>query len=311
MKTFIVITLAAAFAAAGLAGCLGGGGGERQVFTQEGSSTVLPIALAWAEAFPEEGADFVVKGGGTGTGIEAFCDGRADIADASRPMKGSEADICRGNGIDPFEVQVAVDGLAVVVDKDNTFVDHLTVNELNLLWTADETKQVTHWNDLRPSWPDAPIVLYGPGTDSGTYDYFVEVIIEPIDGDDTTTRSDYTPSEDDNFLVQGVSGSPNGLAFFGLSYAVKNAGKVRIVPIDDEQGDEGPVAPTTETIVAGDYQPLARPLFMYTDGAPTGVLREYFEWGLSDEGQGIVDRVGYVQLSAGVRAEMLDRIGGG
>ncbi len=334
-KKLLTTALTALFALGPIAGCLGGGGDKTAApapepgmtpgpasgttpapgktrFLQAGSSTVLPIAEVWAEDFGDlTGVEFVVSGGGTGAGFKQFCRGEIDVSDASRPIKSSEADECKTVGVTPFEINVAIDGLAVVVSERNTFVDHLTVAELNRIWTADAGKQANRWRDLRPGWPDEPIVLYGPGTDSGTFDYFVEVIIHPFDGKETKGRSDYNPSEDDNVLVQGVASSPYALGYFGLAYVSENADRIKAVPIDDETGGEGPVAPTADAVESGRYQPLARPIFMYSNGKPTGNLLKYFEFGLSEEGQALVTEVGYVKVPAPARAATLAKIRGG
>ena len=310
MRAVLVPTL---LLAAALTGCLNGGGPgagqSTETFQQAGSSTVLPVAQAWAEEFPG-GAQFVVSGGGTGAGFKQFCRGEIDVADASRPIKDAEKQECAAAGVTPFEIQVAIDGLAVVVPKSNTFVDHLSVEELNKIWTADAGKQAKTWADVRAGWPAEALQLYGPGPDSGTFDYFVEVIIHPFDGNQSKGRSDYTPSEDDNILVQGVSRSPYGLGYFGLAYYEENADKLRAVPIVAKGATE-PVEPTAANVEAGRYKPLARPIDMYTDGAPTGTLREYFEWGLGDEGQALVEDAGYIKLPAPVRDQMLAKVRGG
>lgn len=296
-----------------LAGCTstGGPGGESTVtYRQAGSSTVLPVAQAWAEEHPVEGARFVVAGGGTGAGFKQFCRGEIEVADASRPIKASEAADCANASVSPFEIQIAIDGLAVVVPRSNTFVDHLTVQELNKIWTADASKQAKTWSDVRAGWPAEKIALFGPGPDSGTFDYFVEVIVQPFDGKESKGRSDYTPSEDDNVLVQGVSRSPYGLGYFGLAYAHENADKVRAVAIDEGKG-AGPVEPTPANVEGGRYSPLARPIFMYTDGKPSGALQSYFEWALGDEGQALVEEVGYIKLPAAQRDAALAKVRGG
>lgn len=161
----------------------------------DGSSTVYPIAQAWGEEFGAcAGLRPAIASSGTGGGFNKFCRGETDISDASRPIKSSEQTACQAAGIEPFEIQVAIDGLAVTVPRGNTFVDSLTVTELNHIWTADSGKQANSWSDVRPGWPDQPITLFGPGTNSGTFDYFVEVIIHPFDGTATKGRSDYTAS---------------------------------------------------------------------------------------------------------------------
>jgi phosphate transport system substrate-binding protein len=299
-KTPIVLSLLTAIV---LSGCTGGG----EIYRQAGSSTVLPIAQAWAEEFEakQSGVSFVVSGGGTGSGFQQFCKGEIQIADASRPIKDSEKTECAKNGIDPFELEIAIDGLAVVVSKQNTFVHELTVEELNRIWTANTSKQANKWSDLRPQWPDQRIELYGPGTDSGTFDYFVEVIIHPFDGKSAKTRSDYTPSEDDHILVQGVRSNAYALAYFGLAYVRDNQATIRALAIDKGEGG-GPVEPSASNVESGKYQPLARPIFMYTNGKPTAVLLDYFKFGLGAEGQALVADVGYIPLPAAKRQHMLD-----
>ncbi|HVM44297.1 MAG TPA: PstS family phosphate ABC transporter substrate-binding protein [Candidatus Thermoplasmatota archaeon] len=310
-KLTITILLAASVA---LAGCAqnesAGSGTAAGDYKQAGSSTVLPVAQAWAEEFgrANPGFDIVVSGGGTGAGFKQFCRGELDIADASRPIRESERQECQANGVEPFEIQVAIDALAVVVSTRNTFVTDLTVEELHRIWTADPAKQANRWSDLRPEWPNERIALYGPGTDSGTFDYFVEVVIHPFDGSQSKGRSDYQPSEDDNLVVQGVSSSPYALGYFGFAYVHENADKVKAVPIDEGKG-KGPVAPGAESVEAGDYTPLARPIYMYTNGKPTGGLLEYFAWGLGEEGQTLVEEVGYLRLPAQKQQEMLAKLG--
>ncbi|MFA5943500.1 MAG: PstS family phosphate ABC transporter substrate-binding protein [Candidatus Thermoplasmatota archaeon] len=283
-------------------GCVTGGG--IATFSQAGSSTVLPIAEAWAEEFGTcIGANLVVAGGGSSSGLARFCRGEIDIADASRPIKQSEIDTCEAAGLDPVEFTVAIDGLSVVVSKSNAFVQCLTVDQLHDIWTAKTTDQANKWSDINPAWPDESILLFGPGTDSGTFDYFKEVIIHPFDGSSASTRSDFTPSEDDNVLVQGVASSKYALGYFGLAYYAENKDKLNVVKIDDGKGN-GCVEPTPANVEAGTYSPLARPIFMYTDGQPTGTLKLYFERGFSDEGQAMVEEVGYIRLPAAKLVEM-------
>ncbi|MEX2497106.1 MAG: PstS family phosphate ABC transporter substrate-binding protein [Woeseia sp.] len=285
--------------------------GPDETIRIDGSSTVYPVEAAWAEEFgPGLEARITVAFSGTGAGFQKFCRGEIDVSGASRPIADGENSDCAVSGIDPFRIEVGQDGLAVVVPRSNDFVDHLTVTELNRIWTADQSKQVNRWGELRENWPDREIQLFGAGTDSGTFDYFIEVIIHPFDGSDTKGRSDYTPSEDDNVLVQGVAGSDDGLGYFGLAYARENAERLRIVPIvDDTDGEAGdPVMPTDENVESGRYSPLSRPLFMYTDGKPVGVLAEFFRLGLSEEGQHLVQDVGYVRLSESTRLANLEKL---
>lgn len=222
----------------------------------DGSSTVFPITQAVAEEFQKVHPDVRVNVGvsGTGGGFKRFTVGETDISDASRPIKDSEAQDAADNGIEYVEFQVAIDGLSVVVNKENTWVDYMTVEELDMIWNPNST--VFKWNDIRAEWPDQPIHLYGPGTDSGTFDYFTEVIVGTVDA----SRADYTASEDDNVLVQGIAGDKYALGYFGYAYYAENTETLKIVPIDS---GSGPVTPSDETINAGQYTPLSRPLFIY------------------------------------------------
>jgi phosphate transport system substrate-binding protein len=226
----------------------------------DGSSTVFPITQAVAEEFQNIHPDVRVNVGisGTGGGMKRFTVGDTDISDASRPIKSSEAEIAQENGIEYIEIEVAIDGLAVVVNKDNDFVDYLTTDELKLIWEPGST--VENWDDIRPEWPNEPIRLYGPGTDSGTFDYFTDT----INGEEGASRPDFTASEDDNVLVQGIAGDNYALGYFGYAYYIENTDKLKIVPIDS---GNGPVTPSDETINAGEYTPLARPIFIYVNKA--------------------------------------------
>ncbi|TAJ18926.1 MAG: PstS family phosphate ABC transporter substrate-binding protein, partial [Dehalococcoidia bacterium] len=242
----------------------------------DGSSTVYPITAAVAEEFQIENPDVkvTVAFSGTGGGFKKFCSKGADATDAtdaSRPIKGtdkpgadgqlgtaddelSEATLCANAGIEPVELKVAYDGLSVVVNPANDFVDCLTTAELKAIW--DQGSTVTTWADVRAGWPARKIELFGPGADSGTFDYFTEV----VNGEAKRSRSDYTPSEDDNALVQGVANDDNGLGYFGFAYFEENADKLKLVPIDSGGGC---VSPSIETIKDGTYAPLSRPLFVY------------------------------------------------
>ena len=222
----------------------------------DGSSTVGPLSEAAAELFREENPDVRITVGvsGTGGGFEKFCAGETDISDASREIEQEEIDACKKKNIAYEEVQVANDGLAVVVNPENDWATCLTVAEVKKIW--DKGSSVGSWNQVKSDFPDERMELFGAGTDSGTFDYFTEA----INGEEGRSRSDYSPSEDDNVTVQGVSGGKGNLGYFGLSYALANEGKVKTVEID---GGDGCVAPTNETVQNGSYKPLARPLFIY------------------------------------------------
>jgi phosphate transport system substrate-binding protein len=224
----------------------------------DGSSTVFPISEAVAEEFRAVAPKVRVTVGvsGTGGGFKKFLNSETDINDASRPIKESEVDRAMETGIGYIELPVAFDGLSVVISKENTFIDHLTVEELNRIWKPDS--EVKAWNDVRDGWPEEPIRLYGPGTDSGTFDYFTEV----INGKSQASRADFTASEDDNVLVQGIAGDQYALGYFGYAYYLENKDKLKVVPID---GGNGPIEPTAETINNGTYAPLSRPVFIYVN----------------------------------------------
>ena len=229
----------------------------------DGSSTVYPLTEAIAEEYRNEAPNVRVTVGesGTGGGFKKFSRGEIDINNASRPITIEEIKLCQDAGIEFIELPVSYDGLAVVVNKENTFVDHLTVSELKKMWEPAAQGKVKTWNQIRPSFPNLPINLYGAGTASGTYDYFTEAIV----GKAKSSRGDYNASEDDNVLVKGVSSDKNALGYFGFVYYQNNADKLKLVPIKDDTKDDSkaPVAPSIETVGNGTYQPLSRPLFIY------------------------------------------------
>ena len=222
----------------------------------DGSSTVYPLTALAAEDFmaANPGVQVTVGSSGTGGGFEKFCRGETDANDASRAIKEEEAAACEAAGIQYAQLQVAVDALTVVVNTANTWATCLTVEELGAIWAPGST--VNNWNQVRPDFPDVPLQLFGAGTDSGTFDYFTDA----INGEEGASRTDYTPTEDDNVTVQGVSGSEGGLGYFGFSYFEENADELTAVQIDSGAGC---VAPSVETAQDGTYTPLARPLFIY------------------------------------------------
>lgn len=232
------------------------GGTLKGTVALDGSSTVFPISEAVAEEFGSVQPRVRVTVGvsGTGGGFKKFFAGETDINDASRPIKQKELDKARDNGIQFIELPVAFDGLSVVVNKENHWVDQLSVAELKKIWRPGSS--VKMWSDVRSDWPSQPVRLYGPGTDSGTFDYFTET----INGKPGASRPDYTSSEDDNALVQGISGDVNAMGYFGFAYYDANKDKLKLVPID---GGKGPVSPSMTTINNGSYAPLSRPIFIY------------------------------------------------
>jgi phosphate transport system substrate-binding protein len=265
----------------------------------DGSSTVYPITEAMAEEFQiEHGGEYRVTVGisGSGGGFKKFCRGETDISDASRPIKESEREVCREAGIEFIELPVALDALAVMVNPQNDWVDHLTVEELRTIWQPDAQGTVTSWNQVREGFPDRPLTLYGAGTDSGTYDYFTEAVV----GEEGASRGDFTASEDDNVLVQGIASDPNALGFFGFAYYIENEDKLKAVPISHEGGE--PVAPSIEAAKGGTYQPLSRPIFIYVSkraAEERPAVREFVEFYLDPErAEELVREVGYVPLPA-------------
>jgi phosphate transport system substrate-binding protein len=226
----------------------------------DGSSTVAPLSEAAAELFQEDNGDVRVTVGtsGTGGGFEKFCQGETDISDASRAIKDEEIAACEAKGIEYEELMVALDGLSVVVHPDNDWVECLTVEQLAKIWGPDST--VKSWKEVDAKFPDTKLELFGPGTDSGTFDYFTDA----INGEEGASRTDYNATEDDNVTVNGVSGTKGALGYLGLSYVEQNEGKLKAVEID---GGDGCVAPTTKTVQDGTYKPLGRPLFIYPSKA--------------------------------------------
>lgn len=225
----------------------------------DGSSTVYPITEAMAEEFQKATKTNVTVGeSGTGAGFKKFCRGETDISNASRPILQKEMDACKDAGIQYIELPVAFDALTVVVNPKNDFVKSLSVAELNAIWKSGSS--VKNWKQVNPAYPDKALALYGPGTASGTFDYFTEA----INGKAKSSRTDYTPSEDDNVLVQGVSGNAGGLAYFGYAYYEENKDKLRAVPISAKAGSPA-VMPSPEAVKDGTYQPLSRPLFIYVN----------------------------------------------
>ncbi|HEY0741607.1 MAG TPA: PstS family phosphate ABC transporter substrate-binding protein [Chryseosolibacter sp.] len=259
----------------------------------DGSSTVYPITEAVAEEFRTEQPEVKVTVGvsGTGGGFKKFGRGETDINDASRPIKEAEAATCKENNINYVELKVAYDGLVIVVNKENNWVDHFTVEELKKIWEPAAQEKITTWNQIRPTWPKEKFNLYGPGVASGTYDYFTEAVV----GTTGSSRGDYTASEDDNVLVQGTSGDKNGLAFFGLAYYEENKDKLKLVGVDN---GKGVVMPSIETVKNGTYSPLSRPVFIYvTDAAAKRPEVSAFVTFYLKNAPTLVPDVGYIPLN--------------
>jgi phosphate transport system substrate-binding protein len=273
------------------AGC----GSNTEIIKIDGSSTVFPITEAVAEEFQREhkGAVVTVGVSGTGGGFQKFCRGELDLADASRPIRQVEMDACAGAGITFIELPVAYDGITIVVHPKNTWAQSMTVAELKKLWEPAAEGKITRWSQIREGWPDREIHLFGAGVDSGTFDYFTEAIV----GKQDASRGDYTSSEDDNMLVQGVSGDEYSLGFFGYAYYETNQNKLRAVAIDDGSG-KSPVLPTPETIRTGQYRPLSRPVFIYVyiKSLDRPIVQQFADYYVQNAPK-LVREVGYVPLT--------------
>ena len=277
-------------AAAILAGCGGGDSSDGGSISADGSSTVGPYVTAAAEGFRDAGGGNVTVGiSGTGGGFERFCRGETDLSSASRPIKDEEATACSENGVEYLELQVANDALTLVVNTANDWATCLSVEELSAIWKPGST--VDTWKDVRPSFPDEPLKLFGPGTDSGTFDYFTD----EINGEEGASRTDYSASEDDNVIVQGVAGTPGGLGYFGFSYYEEHQDTLRALEVD---GGTGCVAPSAESAQAGDYVPLSRPLYVYakTTSLERAEVADFLRYMLDNEKE-IAGRARFVPLA--------------
>ena len=261
----------------------------------DGSSTVFPITEAVAEEFQKAQKDTKVTVGvsGTGGGFKKFCRGETDISDASRPILKKEMDLCKEAGIRYVELPVAFDALTVVVNPKNNWIKSMTVEELKKMWEPEAQGKVMKWSDVNPKWPDEKLALFGAGADSGTFDYFTDA----INGKEKASRGDFTASEDDNVLVQGVSRDKYAIGYFGLAYYVENKDKLRAVPIISK-GATKAVEPSLDSVMAGTYQPLARPIFIYVaeKSLDKPEVKEFINFFIKNAPK-LVKEVGYVPLS--------------
>ncbi len=293
------VALAGATLAAAACGGASTTGGSARLITLDGSSTVFPISEAVAEEFQlaNPGARVTVGISGTGGGFQKFCRGETDISNASRPISRSEIAACAAAGVEFVELPIAYDGIAIVANPKASWIDHITVAELKTIWAPEAQGTVTRWSHVRPGWPDREIHLFGAGVDSGTYDYFTEAIV----GTARASRGDFTSSEDDNVLVQGLSSDELALGFIPFAYYEGNSRLLKLVAVDDEKADnvDGPLLPDPETIRLGTYQPLARPVFIYvsTTAAARPELEAFVHFYLA-EAEGLVREVNYVGLGA-------------
>jgi len=270
----------------------------------DGSSTVYPVTEAVAEEFQKAKKNSVkvtVGISGTGGGFKKFCRGEIDISDASRPILEKEMADCKAAGIKYIELPVAFDALTVVINPKNTWIKQLSVAELKAMWEPSAQGKVTKWNQINPAWPDAPLKLFGPGADSGTFDYFTEA----VNGKSKSSRGDFTASEDDNVLVQGVSRDTNALGFFGFAYYEENKGKLHAVPIVNPKGKA--VSPSVDAVMAGEYEPLARPIFIYVNAKSVDKpeVKEFVEFYLKSAAK-LAKEVKYVPLGAADYKHALD-----
>jgi phosphate transport system substrate-binding protein len=274
----------------------GGGAATGGRVTVDGSSTVFPISEAVAEEFQKTGKTKVTVGiSGTGGGFKKFCAGETDVSDASRPIKPTEVELCGKNNVTYVELPIAYDGLAILVNPKNDWAKDIKVEELKKLWAPEAQGQVKKWSQVREGWPDKEIHLFGPGVDSGTYDYFTEAVV----GKEHSSRGDYTSSEDDNVLVQGIATDELALGFFGYAYYAENKDKLKLVPLDDGKPDNGagPIEPSPETVRNGTYQPLSRPIFIYVSvkSLDRPEVKEFIKFYLANAGK-LVPEVGYIAL---------------
>jgi phosphate transport system substrate-binding protein len=290
MKAFSLI----AAATLALAGSALSPTADAQVIKIDGSSTVFPITEAVAEEYQiqKRGKVRVTVGvSGTGGGFKKFCRGETDISDASRPILAAEMEACRKSGIKYYELPIAYDALTVVVNPQNTWLTQATPAELKKMWEPAAQGKITRWNQVNPKWPNEPLALFGPGADSGTFDYFTEAVV----GKSKSSRGDFTASEDDNVLVQGVASNKGALGYFGYAYYEPNKSRIKAVKIVNMAGQA--VAPSTQNVVNGSYEPLSRPIFIYVaeKSAQKPEVREFVNFYLN-ESKALIQEVKYVPL---------------
>ncbi len=273
----------------------------------DGSSTVYPVTEAVVEEFlnaTQRKVRITVGVAGTGGGFKRFTRGETDVSNASRPILAEEMKAARANNIEYIELPVCFDAITVVVHPANDWVDHLTVEELKKIWEPAAQEKITRWNQVRPNWPDEELALFGPGADSGTFDYFTEAVC----GKAKSSRGDFTASEDDNVLVQGVAGNKHALGYFGYAYYPPNQDKLKAVAVDWEKDQEGPVLPSEETVLKGTYNPLSRPLFIYVSkkSVERPEVQKFTEFYLTNV-PALAKEVKYVPLPAQVYEMGLER----
>lgn len=307
------MTLRRTWAALGLAAAVGAlSATPRPVMAGEvimidGSSTVAPITAAATKEFEKAKKDIRVAMGisGTGGGFKRLCEGRLDIANASRPISKAEMDACKAEGVEYYELPVAYDGIIVVVNPKNDWVKSFTVADLKKMWEPAAQGRISKWSQVQSSWPDATLKLYGAGSEHGTFDYFTEAVT----GKAKSSRADYTASASDGMLVNWVGDEQNALGYIRFAHYIENQGRLRAVPIDD---GKGPVTPSEKSIEDGSYQPLARPIFIYVNKAAARkpAVREYVEYYLKN-GASFVKQAKYIPFSSGNYQLVLDHFSRG
>lgn len=299
-----LLTIYVAFlaGAAGLAGCGGNSesaGAAPTIVTLDGSSTVFPISEAVAEEFQKANGDVRVTVGisGTGGGFQKFCRAETDISNASRPISATEVAACAQAGVAYVELPIAYDGIALVVNPKASWADHITVAELKTIWAPESQGKVTRWSQVRGGWPDRELHLFGAGVDSGTYDYFTQAIV----GKEGASRGDFTSSEDDNVLVQGIANDELAIGFMPFAYYAENRATLKLLAVDDGKAENGagPIAPSVETVKVGTYQPLSRPVFIYasTKAMDRPEVARFLDFYVA-HGGALAEEVGYVPLGA-------------
>ena len=273
----------------------------------DGSSTVSPISEAMGEEFniANPDVDLVIGVSGSGGGFKKFCAGETDISNASRQIKDSEIEVCKGAGIDFIEVPVAYDGITIVVNPNNDWAQCLTVEQLNTIWSPDSEGKISNWNQVDASFPNQPLDLYGPGTDSGTFDYFTD----EVNGEEGASRGDYSPSEDDNVIVNGVVSSQGALGYFGFAYFEENQGSLKAVDIENEDGVC--VTPSTDAIADGSYNPMSRPLFFYVKKEAYETkpeVKAFVDYQVDPANSQFIADAGYIPLPDDVLAQSKARV---
>ncbi|MDP3699590.1 MAG: PstS family phosphate ABC transporter substrate-binding protein [Hylemonella sp.] len=286
-----------------------GSAATAQVVKVDGSSTVYPVTEAVAEEFQKanKGLKVTVGVSGTGGGFKKFCRAETDISNASRPISTSEMRDCKAAGVEYYELPVAFDALTVVINPRNTWLQSATVAELKKMWEPAAQGKVTRWNQVNPAWPDQPMKLFGAGSDSGTFDYFTEAIV----GKSKSSRGDFTASEDDNVLVQGVAGDVNAIGYFGYAYYAENTNKLKALPIIEKEGKPA-VSPSEKSVLDGSYQPLARPIFIYVNAKSLAKpeVKKFVDFFMKD-GAKMAKEVKYVPLPASAYKSNLDHLAKG